>query len=76
VWLFGREKTVKFLSDALIIHLAPLYVPYAPITAKCPEEIVSEEVKEDIYMLMEQFYESRLLNYECSCTHDNRTFGD
>ena len=57
VWLFGRERTVQFLSDALIFHLAPLYVPYAPITAKCPEEIIPEEVKEDIYALMEQFYD-------------------
>jgi hypothetical protein len=55
VWLFGREKTVKFLSDALVFHLAPLYVPYAPITAKCPEEIVPLDVKEDIFALMEQF---------------------
>jgi hypothetical protein len=62
VWLFGREKTIQFLSDALVFHLAPLYVPYAPITAKCPEEIIPEEVKEDIYDLMEQFYDNHFLS--------------
>jgi hypothetical protein len=38
-WVLGREDSISFVADSLISHLAPLYVPYAPITATDAAEV-------------------------------------
>jgi hypothetical protein len=45
-WVLGREDTISFVADALISHLAPLYVPYAPNTAVDPIEVPTRRTLE------------------------------
>ena len=62
LWLLSKEQSIDFLSNALYAHLAPIYMPFAPITAKFPDEIIPEETKEDIQDLMQRFVNENLEN--------------
>ncbi len=62
LWLLPREKTIEFLYNSLVAHIAPLYIPFAPITAKAPSEIIPDDAKYDIQELVVDFVENYFEN--------------
>ena len=44
-WLMERPQTEDFITDALMAHMTPLYVPYADVRARVPKDIVPLDVR-------------------------------
>ena len=44
-WLMERPQTEDFITDALMAHMTPLYVPYADVRARVPKDIVPLDVQ-------------------------------
>ena len=54
-WVLSRHDTVGFIEEALLAHLAPLYVPYAPIDASKPAAIVPADVRAELRAFAQDF---------------------
>eukprot|EP00283_Hemiselmis_rufescens_P016722 CAMPEP_0173456290 /NCGR_PEP_ID=MMETSP1357-20121228/55751_1 /TAXON_ID=77926 /ORGANISM="Hemiselmis rufescens, Strain PCC563" /LENGTH=122 /DNA_ID=CAMNT_0014423491 /DNA_START=15 /DNA_END=379 /DNA_ORIENTATION=+ len=60
-WVLSPDDSATFVAAALVTHLAPIYVPFAPNTATQPSEIVPPDVQADARAFAEEFVrDSRL----------------